>query len=304
VLLQETIERLSPRPGDVAVDATLGQGGHAAALLEAVGPHGRVIGIDRDPAAIAAARLRLAPFGGAFVAVHGHHRELRRHVEQAGAAGAQRILFDLGISSAQLDDPERGFSLRADGPLDMRMDPRSGATAAELLASLDEAEIASLLWRFGEERRSRAIARAIVARREVEPIRRTRELAELVERVAGAGARRYRLHPATRTFQALRIAVNAELEELESTLAGAIDLLLPGGRLAVITFHSLEDRAVKRTLRDRTRRCVCPPRMPVCGCGRPGLLRLVTARPVRPQPAELARNPRARSAKLRVAEKL
>jgi 16S rRNA (cytosine1402-N4)-methyltransferase len=304
VLLDETLERLAARPGDVVVDATLGPGGHAEALLEAVGPRGRVIGIDRDGATLAAARRRLARFGDAFVAVHGHHRDVRRIVEGTGVDTVQRVLFDLGISSAQLDDPARGFSLRGDGPLDMRMDPRSGPTAADLLATLSEGEIAGLLWRFGEERRARAIARAIVERREIEPLVRTRQLAELVERVAGRDARRYRIHPATRTFQALRIAVNGELDHLAQALVEGIEILEAGGRIAVITFHSLEDRVVKRTFRSLAKRCTCPPRLPVCGCGRPDLVRAVTARPARPTAAEIARNPRARSAKLRVAEKL
>ncbi len=304
VLPGETLALLAPRAGDVVVDATLGPGGHAEALLEAIGPEGRLFGIDRDPLALALAARRLERFGSAFVPIAGDHRHLAPLLERAGAGPLDRVLFDLGISSAQLDDPSRGFSFAADGPLDMRIDRSSGPTAADLLALSSEDELARILWSHGEERRSRAIARAIVREREREPLRGTRQLAQLVQRVAGPAARRERIHPATRTFQALRIAVNGELEQLGATLEAAVSLLVPGGRIAVIAFHSLEDRIVKHRFRELAHRCTCPPGLPACGCGRIDLLRVVTPRPIRPAPDELERNPRSRSARLRVGQRL
>ncbi len=304
VLLGETLELLAPRPGELAVDGTLGAGGHAEALLEAVAPEGRVFGIDRDQRALAIASERLSRFGERFVPLHGDHCDLRRLLESRNVPSVDRMIFDLGVSSMQLDDPARGFSFLHDGPLDMRMDPSSGESAADLVARLDESEIREILWRFGEEKQSRRIARAIVGRRELEPIRTTRQLAALVETTLGPAARRYKLHPATRTFQALRIAINGELDGLEALVVDAVDSLNPGGRLAVIAFHSLEDRVIKRTLRRLAHRCECPPRLPVCGCGKQDLVRLVTSRPVRPSSEEARRNPRSRSARLRVAERL
>lgn len=303
VLLLETVAWLAPRSGDVVLDATVGQGGHAEALLERIGPAGRLVGIDRDPGAVRAARRRLARFGAAFAAVHGNHRDLARLASDAGVERADRIVFDLGFSSDQLEDPERGFSFALDGPLDMRLDPTTGPCAADLVAALSEEELAQILWSYGEERRARAIARAIVGERDRGPLARTLDLARLVERVAGAAAQRRRIHPATRTFMALRIAVNDELETLRSTLVDAVRLLRAGGRIAFISFHSLEDRIVKHGLRELARPCICPPSLPVCGCGRQSVVRVLTPRPVRPTDDELAGNPRARSARLRVAEK-
>jgi 16S rRNA (cytosine1402-N4)-methyltransferase len=215
------------------------------------------------------------------------------------------VLADLGISSYQLDDPSRGFAFSSDGPLDMRMDPSSGdPPAAELVATLDEASLRSLIGTWGEERLAGRIARAIVRERAKGPITTTRELARIVEAAAGPAARRFRIHPATRTFQALRIAVNREIEGIPAFVAGAVSLLRRGGRLGVISFHSLEDRAVKRSMHDLADRCVCPPGLPVCGCGRENIVRIVTSRAVVPSPEEIASNPRARSAKLRVVERL
>ncbi len=304
VLLRETLDLLAPRRGEIVVDATVGNGGHAELLLEAVGAEGRVVGIDRDPHALEAAGRRLGRFGEAFVAVRGNHRELGRLLEKAGIDAVDRILFDLGLSSLQLGDAARGFSLQADGPLDMRMDPSAGRSAADLLATLTEEELRQVLWRFGEERHSRKIAREIVRRRTEHPLQRTRQLTELIERTVGPRARRFRIHSATRTFQALRIAVNEELVGLEALIEEAVSLLRPGGRVAVISFHSLEDRPVKRSLKALAHRCTCPPRLPVCGCGLHDLVRILTPKPVRPNAAEVDRNPRARSAKLRVAERL
>ncbi len=304
VLLEETIELLRPEPGGVIVDATVGAGGHAEALLGRLGTRGRLFGIDRDPEALLAASRRLERFGPRFLALRGNHRDLIKILHGEGVREVDGILADLGVSSLQLDDPARGFSFAHDGPLDMRMDPDSTPTAAELLGTATEAELQRIISSYGEERRARAIAREIVRRREERPLTRTSELAELVTRVAGPAARRYRIHPATRTFQALRIAVNREIEGLDRFVTDAVSLLRPGGRLAVIAFHSLEDRAVKRTLRGLADRCSCPPDLPVCGCGKQNLVRRVTTRAVRPGESELASNPRSRSARLRVAEKL
>ncbi len=304
VLLPETLELLAPKPGGILVDATLGPGGHAEALLEAVGPRGRVVGVDRDAEAIRFARNRLERFGEAFLPLHGNHRDLIRLLREAGVFAVDGVLFDLGISSMQLDAPERGFSFQADGPLDMRMDGDSGSTAAEILATSDEAELRRILWSYGEERRAGAIARAVVEQREREPLERTRQLAELVQRVLGPAAKRFRIHPATRTFQALRIAVNREIDDLERVVTESVSILRRGARLAVIAYHSLEDRAVKHAMRALAERCICPPRLPVCGCGRENLLSVLTSKPVRPSAEEVARNPRARSARLRVGERL
>jgi 16S rRNA (cytosine1402-N4)-methyltransferase len=303
VLLDEVLEILRPSGNGVFVDATVGGGGHTEALLRALGPEGRVVGIDRDPEALVAATRRLQEFGSRFVPIHGNHADLQDLLSRAGVFAIDGVLADLGISSRQLDDPDRGFSFLHDGPLDMRMDPGSGPSAAGLLASVPEPELRRILAEYGEERRAGAIARAIVRLRQREPMVRTRQLAELVERVAGPAARAYRIHPATRTFQAIRIAVNRELESIDRFVRGAVSLLRLGGRIAVISFHSLEDRVVKHSLRDLAHRCVCPPGLPRCGCGRENLARVLTQRPRVPGAAETAANPRARSARLRAAER-
>jgi 16S rRNA (cytosine1402-N4)-methyltransferase len=302
VLLDETMDLLRPAPGATIVDATLGPGGHAEALLTRVGPGGRVIGIDRDPAAIEFARRRLERFGSNFVALQGDHRDVASLLRGETVDG---VLADLGISSYQLDDPMRGFAFSTDGPLDMRMDPASGGPgAADLVATLDESALRDVLARWGEERLAGRIARAIVRERSKRPIVTTGQLASLVEHAAGPAARRFRIHPATRTFQALRIAVNREIEGIPDFVTGAVSLLRPGGRLAVIAFHSLEDRAVKSTMHGLAHRCVCPPGLPVCGCGRENIVRIVTSRPVVPASTESESTPRSRSAKLRVVERL
>lgn len=304
VLLQETLDWLKPERGGLFVDCTLGFGGHSEAILEA-SPKTRVIGIDRDRTALEWSRERLARFGERFRAVHGNFRDIARVVEEAGETDVSGVLADLGISSLQLDAAERGFSFRQDAPLDMRMDAESDEeTAADLLATLPEEEIARIIFEYGEERRSRRIARWIVERRERgEPITRTLELAELVARAVG-WRKGDRIHPATRTFQALRIAVNRELEDLDRFLETAIDLLQTDGRLVVISFHSLEDRIVKQTLRRLSGRCECPPRIPVCSCGARKAIEVLTRRPVSPTESEMNENPRARSAKLRAGRKL
>ena len=305
VLLREVVAFLRPLPGSSFIDTTLGPGGHAEALLEATSPDGRLLGIDRDPATLHLARARLSRFGTRFVGVQGDYRDLASLAHGAGFFVVEGVVADLGISSFQLDDAERGFSFRADGPLDMRMDPAAGtATAADLLASLTEVELRHIFRAFGEERLSGPIARAIVRRRATRPITRTTDLASLIERTAGPAARRFRIHPATRTFQALRIAVNGELEHLAALVDQAVALSRRGGRVAVISFHSLEDRAVKQAMRALAERCVCPPGLPVCGCGRENLVRGVAGSPAVPSPEEVAINPRARSARLRVVERL
>jgi 16S rRNA (cytosine1402-N4)-methyltransferase len=302
VLLRETIEFLAVERGGLFVDCTVGLGGHSEAILQTPFD-AQVLGIDRDEEALELARKRLAKFGGRFRAVHADFRELTRVLATAKVEAVRGILADLGVSSLQLDSPSRGFSFRHEAPLDMRLDQSSGETAAELLGRLSEVEIARLIFEYGEERHSRRIARRIVERREVgQPIKTTTELAALVERAIGGKKRR--IHPATRTFQALRIAVNRELEGLDRFVVDAIDSLEPHGRLAVISFHSLEDRIIKRTLLKLSGRCQCPPRTPQCICGARKAIEIMTRRPVTPNQIEIAENPRARSAKLRVAAKL
>jgi len=298
VMVAEAVEWLRPRPGALLVDATVGLGGHAAALLAAA-PDTRLLGVDRDPAALAIARDRLRDAGERLVLRHGHFAELPRVLHDVGWDGVDAILLDLGLSSLQLDDPTRGFSFQAEGPLDMRMDSAGGLDAAEVVNRWPEADLARVLRDYGEEPRARAVARAIVRRR---PLATTAALADVVRGVLGRGRPGH--HPATRTFQALRIAVNDELGELDRFLADGWKLLRPGGRLAVLAYHSLEDRRVKETFRRWAADCLCPPRTPVCVCGWRAKVRVLTPRPVRPTAEEIARNPRARSARLRVAERL
>jgi len=304
VLLFETVRLLAPERGGLFVDATLGLGGHSEALLNA-SPEARVLGIDRDREALRLASERLGPFGERFRAVHANHRDIRRVLAEAGETDASGVLADLGVSSLQFDTPGRGFSFRFDAPLDMRMDASGDEeTAAELLRRLPEEEIARIIFEYGEERRSRRIARRIVERREQgSPVGTTGELAELVARAVGH-QRGERIHPATRTFQALRIAVNRELDGLAEFVETAVDLLQAGGRLAVISFHSLEDRVVKRTLRRLAGQCECGPRRPVCECGARRAVEILTRRPTAPTEEETEENPRARSARLRACSKL
>jgi len=301
VLLAEVLEGLRVRPGGDHLDGTLGGGGHAAAILLSSAPDGRLLGIDRDPSAIARARLRCAPHVGRFTFKHGSFGDMARIAADAGFAGFDGVLLDLGFSSDQVDDPLRGFSFASEGPLGMRLDPGADLTAADIVNGMDEHDLADLLYELGEERRSRRIARAIVAAR---PLSTTTELAAVVAGAVGGNRARRRIHPATRTFQALRIAVNDELGQLERALPQAVDLLRPGGRLAVISFHSLEDRIVKHFIKEAASACVCPPGVPECRCDHVATVSVVTRRPVRPTGREVNDNPRARSAKLRVAERL
>lgn len=301
----EAVAALRPRPGGKYLDGTFGGGGHTQALLDASTPDGIVLALDADPAAIDRARaLRQDPgIAERLIPVRANFADLAAVARERGVAPLDGILLDLGLSSFQLDQPERGFAFRHEGPLDMRFDPDHGPPARDLVNTLPERELADLIWRYGEEPGSRRIARAIVRERERAPIATTTRLAEIV---AGAlGGRRGRdIHPATRTFQALRIATNEELTALEAALAGALDVLAPGGRLAVIAFHSLEDRIVKRFIERESAACLCPPEIPVCICGHRPRLQKVTRRAVRPDAAEMDANPRARSAVLRVAERL
>jgi 16S rRNA (cytosine1402-N4)-methyltransferase len=306
VLVEEVMTMLAAAPGSLQIDATLGGGGHAERILEASSPDGRLLGLDADAAAIARVRARLGPrFGDRLVLYRANFRDLAAVAPANDFGAVDGLLFDLGLSGFQLADRERGFGIRTGGPLDMRFDASQGIPAAELLASLDAIELTALLRRFGEEPRAPRIARAIIAARQTAPITTAEELAELIVRVAPAGLPgRRRIHPATRVFQALRIAVNSELDALDEALVAAVDLLRPGGRLVVLSYHSLEDRIVKRFFQAERRGCVCPPAVPVCVCGRSPRLRLVTRPSLTPTAAEIAHNPRARSARLRAAERL
>lgn len=299
VLYNEVISALQPQPGGTYVDGTLGAGGHALGILDASSPDGRLLGLDLDPHALALAEKRLAPFGKRAFLKKASYVTLRRQLAILGWESVQGILLDLGVSSMQLDMPERGFSFRFDAPLDMRFDPQGKSTAADLVNHLPEADLADLIYRYGEEHRSRRVAQKIVAAR---PIHTTGQLATVVAKATGSG--RSGIHPATRTFQALRIAVNGELDAIEQVLPEAISVLEPGGRLAVISFHSLEDRIVKRFFRHASRDCVCPPKQPICTCKHRANIKEISRKPIVSSQTESLQNPRARSSRLRVVEKI
>jgi len=317
VMLGEVLRFLQPSAGGHYVDGTLGGGGHTQAILEQSAPDGKVLGIDIDAQAIAGVRERLSDYvnNGRLVLVHGNFAELARIVHEAGFVSVEGVILDLGFSSYQVDDPQRGFSFSADGPLDMRLDQSQAKSAADIVNNASERELAEIFWRYGEETRSRRIARRIVQQRKQAAITRTAQLAELA--AAGAPYKPGAIHPATRVFQALRIAVNHELEHIEKVLPQIVDVLsmykaLPasgqevsgerGGRMVMIAFHSLEDRLVKEFMRREAKDCLCPPHVPVCVCGHKARLRLLTPKPVTPTIEEVTANPRARSAKLRAAE--
>jgi 16S rRNA (cytosine1402-N4)-methyltransferase len=312
VMPDEVLDYLQPSPGGHYIDGTAGGGGHTAAILERSAPEGRVLGIDTDEQALDRVRERLSEYvrNGRLVLVHGNFADLTTIARQTGFTSVQGVLLDLGFSSDQMDNPQRGFSFSADGPLDMRLDRTRPVSASDLVNSASEQELADIFWRYGEERRSRQIARRIVNAREKGAITRTTQLAALV--AAGVPFKPGTIHPATRVFQALRIAVNQELEQLTVALPSILDVLntqaISGmrgegiGRMAVIAFHSLEDRIVKEFMRQEAKDCICPPRTPVCICGHKARLRILTPRPVTPTEQEVEQNPRARSAKLRVAE--
>lgn len=299
VLLSECLELLSVRPDGRYVDATLGGGGHARAILDQLGPAGRLYGVDQDQDALERAETWSQPYGDMFQAVYGRFDALADLIPDGVALDG--VLFDLGVSSHQLDVPERGFSFRAAGPLDMRMDPSQGESAADIVAEWSEADLAHAIRTYGEERYAGRIARAIV--RDRARIRTTADLAETVRRATPPVYGKERIHPATRTFQALRIVVNDEMATLERGLEQALDRLAPGGRIVVIAYHSLEDRIVKNLFRERSTGCICPPRLPVCHCGHVATLNVLTRKPVVPSDEEASANPRARSARARAAEK-
>jgi len=299
VLYQEIIHALRPRQGGHYVDATLGAGGHAQGILSASQPDGCLLGLDVDPEALVLARQRLVTFGERAILVRASYTTLVVQLQVLGWQQVDGVLLDLGVSSMQLDSSERGFSFTYDAPLDMRFDPDNPESGVYLVNNLPEAELVDLISRYGEEHRARRVAHAIVQAR---PIATTRQLAEAVASVTSSG--RPGMHPATRTFQALRIAVNRELEALEQVLPQAVSALAPGGRLAVISFHSLEDRIVKQFLRQESKDCLCPPKQPICTCGHKASVVEIVRTPIRPDEAEVRDNPRSRSARLRVAEKL
>ena len=303
VLLDECVRGLNIRPDGIYVDGTLGRAGHSAEILKRL-TTGRLYGIDRDLAAIEAAGEKLAPFGDRFIPLHGNFTDLSDLLAGAGAPPVHGMLFDLGVSSPQLDDPERGFSYMHDAPLDMRMDQTQTLTARTVVNQWPQEELRRILTDYGEERYAPAIAGAIVRVRGQEPIETTFQLVDVIRSAMPAAALREKQHPAKRTFQAIRIAVNDELTAVERVVDQAIDRLSPGGRLCIITFHSLEDRLVKQGFAAAAKGCICPPDFPVCVCGRTPKIRLVTRKPILPSGKELEENPRSRSAKLRIAEKL
>lgn len=303
VLLNETIEHLVTDSAGTYFDCTLGGAGHGQAICALLGECGRYVGIDRDPAAIAAARLALAATGCQVELVHANFSEIRSVAAQLELAPVAGVLFDLGVSSYQLDTPERGFSYMHDGPLDMRMDPTAELSAFTVVNNYPEADLSRLLFEYSDEKWSKRIAKFIVAERAKQPIVTTSHLVEVIKQAIPAGARRNGPHPAKRSFQAIRIAVNGELSILRQALLDSIQLLQPGGRICVISFHSLEDRIVKKTFRELAHPCTCPPSFPICICQAQPLIRLI-GKPIVPTTVELNANPRARSAVLRIAERV
>lgn len=304
VLLKECIELLDIKAGGVYIDGTLGMGGHSEAILKRLGPGGRLAALDRDPSAVERAGKRLSSYGARFTAVHANFRDLDKVMKELGIEKADGMLFDLGVSSPQLDEAERGFSYMSDAPLDMRMDNSGGTDAAFIINRWPEKELARIFREYGEERYASRAAAAVVRARESGEIKSTLELAEIIRGAMPPAALREKQHPAKRCFQAVRIAVNDELSAISEMMEKAPDLLRPGGRLAVISFHSLEDRIVKNAIQSREHGCTCPREAPVCTCGFVQSLRSVTRRPVTAGAEELADNPRSRSAKLRVAERI
>lgn len=303
VLLDACIQALNIRPDGIYVDGTLGRAGHSREIAGRL-TTGRLICIDRDQAAIDAAQDRLAPWLDRVTLIHSNFSELKEVLSRCGVSGADGMLFDLGVSSPQLDDASRGFSYMQDAPLDMRMDTSAPLSAADIVNTWSQEELRRILFEYGEERYAPAIARHILERREKAPIETTGQLVEVIRSAMPPAALREKQHPAKRSFQAIRIAVNGELEALPPMLRAAAQRLHPGGRLAVISFHSLEDRIIKKTMQELATGCTCPPNFPVCVCGKKPQMKLVSRKPIVATEAELTYNPRARSAKLRVAEKL
>lgn len=304
VLLQECIDALNIRPDGIYLDGTLGGAGHSSQIARRLTEGGRLIGVDRDRTALAAAKERLAPYADRVTLVHSNFAEIDAILDSLGIPAVDGMLFDLGVSSPQLDDASRGFSYMADAPLDMRMDKDDALTAGEVVNTWPQGELRRILYDYGEERYAPQIAAAICRAREKAPVETTLELVDIIRSAMPAQALREKQHPAKRSFQAIRIAVNDELGELPPMLRAAADHLNPGGRLAVISFHSLEDRIVKKTMQELATGCTCPPNFPVCVCGKKPKMKLVSRKPITAGDDELSYNPRARSAKLRVAEKL
>lgn len=304
VLPAEVLAFLQPQAGGTYLDGTLGGGGHAGLILDACGPDGRLFGFDRDPAAIAAASAALASFGARFRPVNENFAAVETALQQREVTSLDGFILDLGVSSHQLDTAERGFSFQQDAPLDMRMDRGGGATAADLVNELSHGELARIIREYGEDRWAGRIASFICKERETVAITTTLQLAEVIKGAIPRKAWEERIHPATRTFQALRIAVNDELGSLEKGLRAAVRMLVPGGRGVVISFHSLEDRIAKNIFREMSTGCICPRDLPLCSCGHKPEVRVLTSRPVMAGEEELAENPRSRSAKLRAVEKL
>ena len=304
VLLQECIDALNIRPDGIYLDGTLGGAGHSSQIARRLTEGGRLIGVDRDRTALAAAKERLSPYADRVTLVHSNFAEIDAILDSLGIPAVDGMLFDLGVSSPQLDDASRGFSYMADAPLDMRMDKDDALTAGEVVNTWPQGELRRILYDYGEERYAPQIAAAICRAREKAPVETTLELVDIIRSAMPAQALREKQHPAKRSFQAIRIAVNDELGAVSRMMQAAVGRLNPGGRLAVITFHSLEDRIVKSEMQQAARGCTCPPEFPVCVCGKKPLVKLVTRKPIVSGPAELEENPRARSAKLRVAEKL
>ena len=298
VLLKTIITALQPKPAGRYIDGTLGAGGHSASILEECAPDGEILGLDLDPQALALAQERLANFGKRAHIIQTSYLMMKIEAEKLGWNTVDGILLDFGVSSMQLDTPERGFSFLHDGPLDMRFSPEASQSAADLVNTLPEDEIAAIIFQYGEDRLSRKIARIIVNNR---PIHTTKDLADLILKYIG---KKERIHPATRTFQALRIAVNNELESIETVIPLAVSLLKPAGRLAIMSFHSLEDRLVKEYFRRESTDCICPPRQPVCTCSHRASIKEINRKPIEADETEKQANSRARSAKLRIAEKL
>ena len=304
VLLQECIDALNIRPDGIYLDGTLGGAGHSSQIARRLTEGGRLIGVDRDRTALAAAKERLAPYADRVTLVHSNFAEIDAILDSLGIPAVDGMLFDLGVSSPQLDDASRGFSYMADAPLDMRMDKDDALTAGEVVNTWPQGELRRILYDYGEERYAPQIAAAICRAREKAPVETTLELVDIIRSAMPAQALREKQHPAKRSFQAIRIAVNDELGAVSRMMQAAVGRLNPGGRLAVITFHSLEDRIVKSEMQQAARGCTCPPEFPVCVCGKRPLVRLVNRKPILPSQAEQEENPRARSAKLLVAEKL
>lgn len=304
VLLQECIDALNIRPDGIYLDGTLGGAGHSSQIARRLTEGGRLIGVDRDRTALAAAKERLAPYADRVTLVHSNFAEIDAILDSLGIPAVDGMLFDLGVSSPQLDDASRGFSYMADAPLDMRMDKDDALTAGEVVNTWPQGELRRIFYDYGEERYAPQIAAAICRAREKAPVETTLELVDIIRSAMPAQALREKQHPAKRSFQAIRIAVNDELGAVSRMMQAAVGRLNPGGRLAVITFHSLEDRIVKSEMQQAARGCTCPPEFPVCVCGKKPLVKLVTRKPIVSGSAELEENPRARSAKLRVAEKL